>query len=165
MILIALGANLPSAVGPPAVTLRAALMELTRFDIMPVASSRFFVAPAWPNPNDPSYVNAVARIESNRAPKDLMAALHEIEARFGRTRGERNAPRPLDLDLLDYEGRIEKGPPELPHPRIERRGFVLLPLADVAPGWRHPASGRSLQELVDNLPAGERDLPVLKSED
>ncbi len=69
--------------------------------------------------------------------------LHELEGSFGRKRSEPNAPRTLDLDILDYHGRIEQGPPQLPHPRMEGRAFVLLPLRDVAPDWRHPVSGRN----------------------
>ena len=85
-----------------------------------------------------------------------METLHGIEAVFGRSRGAANAPRTLDLDLIDYNGRIEDGALVLPHPRAAVRGFVLLPLADVAPDWRHPVSGRPVQDLIAALPEGER---------
>ena len=96
-------------------------------------------------------------METQLAPDALMATLHAIEQRFGRVRGERNAPRTLDLDILDYEGRVEAGPPVLPHPRLDERAFVLVPLADIAPAWRHPVSGKSVAELIDALPQAERD--------
>lgn len=90
-----------------------------------------------------------------------MARLHAVEQKFGRARGVRNAPRTLDLDLLDYNGRIEGGPPVLPHPRIETRGFVLVPLAEVAPSWKHPVSGRNVSTLIDALPEDERKIERL----
>lgn len=75
---------------------------------------------------------------------------------YGRVRSARNAPRTLDLDILDYNGTVQSGPPELPHPRLHDRAFVLIPLRDVAPGWRHPVSGKPLDELIAGLSATER---------
>jgi len=90
------------------------------------------------------------------SPAELIARLHETETAFGRTRSERNAPRTLDLDIVDYNGRVETGPPILPHPRLEARAFVLIPLQDVAPDWRHPVSGRTVAELLADIPAEDR---------
>ena len=156
MILIALGSNLSSHAGDPAATLRAALAHLAAHDVEIEAVSRFFRTPAWPDPNDPPFVNAVARAITELSPGELIARLHETEAAFGRVRTERNAPRTLDLDILDYGGRSEAGPPVLPHPRIESRAFVLIPLKDVAPDWRHPVSGKSLDELLAAISPDER---------
>ena len=158
VILIALGSNLPSHAGNPSETLRAALHELGQNGVTPMQISAFYATKAWPDPADPSYVNAVARVETSLAPDALMARLHATEQTFGRVRGDRNAPRTLDLDLLDYNGRIESGPPALPHPRIETRAFVLVPLADVAPLWKHPVSGRNVRALIDALPETERKI-------
>ena len=148
MILIALGANLPSRAGDPADTLRAALTSLGARGITVESQSGFYASPAWPNPSDPPFVNAVASVRTELAPADLLRVLHEVEDAFGRERGPRNAPRTLDLDVLDYNGRVEQGPLELPHPRMASRAFVLLPLRDVAPDWRHPVSGRTVSELI-----------------
>jgi len=152
MILIALGANLPSHAGAPALTLRASLAMLSENAMRVVSVSRFYASPAWPNPLEPPYVNATACIETALDPAALMGLLAEIEEKFGRVRSARNAPRTLDLDLIDYEGRVEEGPPVLPHPRMESRDFVLLPLRDVAPDWRHPISGKNVEELIAALP-------------
>jgi 2-amino-4-hydroxy-6-hydroxymethyldihydropteridine diphosphokinase len=154
MILIALGANLPSPAGPPAITLEAALQELAGRAITILKRSGFYRSDAWPDPSDPSFVNAVAAVGTRLAPAQLLATLHEVEAAFGRRRSLANAPRTLDLDLLDYDGRVEEGAPQLPHPRIETRAFVLVPLREVAPDWRHPLSGRSVSELIARLPPG-----------
>lgn len=156
MILIALGANLPSRAGTPAQTLRASLGTLSEKRIEPVAASRIFVTPAWPDPNDPPFANAAIRVKTLLAPKVLMEELASIENQFGRVRATPNASRTLDLDLIDYDGRIEEGPPVLPHPRAAERAFVLIPLADVAPGWRHPVSGKTVEELIAALPESER---------
>ena len=161
MILIALGGNLPSRAGAPSVTLDAALVALRARGIHPVAVSPYYRTKAWPNPNDPEFVNAAACIETILSPPELVSELHAVESSFGRARGPRNAPRTLDLDLVDYDGRIEGGPPTLPHPRMDTRGFVLIPLRDIAPGWRHPVSGKTVDELIAALPEAEKQLPQL----
>jgi len=157
MILIALGGNLPSHAGLPAATIRAALDELSRNGVEPLAISRLFATPAWPDPSEPSFVNGVSSVKTELSPAELLKCLHAVERSFGRERDRKNAPRTLDLDILDYDGRVETGPPELPHPRLESRGFVLIPMRDVAPDWRHPVWGQSLDALIGALPAAERD--------
>lgn len=156
MIVVALGANLPSAAGPPEVTIRAALAALAKRGAAPKAVSHLWRAPAWPDGRDPPFVNAAADIVTALAPEALLMLLHDIETEFGRDRSagaRRNVPRPLDLDLVDYNGRVQAGPPELPHPRMAERGFVLVPLRDVAPDWRHPVSGKTVNALIAALPA------------
>jgi 2-amino-4-hydroxy-6-hydroxymethyldihydropteridine diphosphokinase len=165
MILIALGANLPSRAGPPAVTVKAALAALEPNGIAPKKVSTLYKTQAWPDPGDPPFVNAVAQVATALTPSALLRGLQEIERSFGRVRMVPNAPRTLDLDILDYDGRIEGGPPTLPHPRLERRAFVLVPLAEIAPDWRHPVSGRSAEELLANFPKAEKELVPLSSPD
>ena len=156
MIVVALGANLNSPAGPPAATIADALGALARDGVKIEAVSAFYATPAWPDPSDPPYVNATIRVDTAHSPAALMEVLHKIESVYGRTRSEKNAPRTLDLDLIDYHGRVEEGPPTLPHPRMADRGFVLIPLSDIAPNWRHPVSGRSVAELIAALPEESR---------
>jgi 2-amino-4-hydroxy-6-hydroxymethyldihydropteridine diphosphokinase len=153
MILIALGANIHSRAGSPAQTLHAAIAEFQRAGVGVRSVSSFYETPAWPEPSEPAFVNAVASVDTTFAPLSLLEFLQGIEAEFGRRRTIRNAPRTLDLDIVDYDGRVEVGPPTLPHPRMAARGFVLIPLRDIAPDWRHPVSGRSVVELIAALPA------------
>ncbi len=150
-IYIALGANLPGPAGPPRATLEAALARLEAKGVRVVRRSRWYRSPAWPDPADPEFVNAVAEVETALAPAALLALLHAVEGELRRVRTTPNAPRVLDLDLIDYRGAVEAGPPVLPHPRLHRRAFVLRPLAEIAPDWRHPVSRRAIAELIEAL--------------
>ena len=157
MIIVALGANLPSRVGPPDKTIGAALGVLANGGAGVEAVSRLYRSPAWPDPSDPPFVNAVASISTRLSPAELLSVLHDTEASFGRRRlvdsSTKNAPRTLDLDLIDYNGLVRTGPPVLPHPRMEGRAFVLIPLREVAPDWKHPISGHTISELIATLGA------------
>ena len=157
MILIALGANLPSSAGTPAATLRAALARLEAQGGKILSVSPFYETPAWPNPAQPPFVNAVAIVETTLQPVELLALLHGVETAFGRLRSASNAPRSLDIDLLDYEGRVMSEGVMLPHPRMTGRSFVLVPLAEIAPDWRDPVSGQGIGDLLAALP--DRDTP------
>ncbi len=154
MILIGLGSSLPFCGAPPQETLRLAIRSIGEIATI-VGISRFYIAPAWPDLADPPFVNAAIAVETAMAPKVLLAALHRIEAAFGRCRDRRNAPRTLDLDLLAY-GRVVLAGPEtdgfvLPHPALADRDFVLAPLCDIAPDWLSPASGRTAMEMLAAL--------------
>ena len=149
MIYIALGANLPSSAGAPEATLRRVLALLPTRGVSVEAVSAFYQTPAWPNPADPPYVNAVARVRTQLGPLDLMRALLQLETEFGRKRSAKNAPRTLDLDIVDYGGLVtDAAHLMLPHPAMHERAFVLKPLSDVAPDWRHPVTGQRVSELM-----------------
>ncbi len=150
-VLIALGANIPSAAGTPAKTFHAALQTLEQAGLEPVSLSPFYETEAWPDPSDPPFLNAVAAFKTRLQPIALLTLLHEVETQFGRKRSAPNAPRELDLDLLDYDGQVVEGMVILPHPRIAQRRFVLEPLAQAAPGWRHPVTGHTVEALLKAL--------------
>lgn len=153
LILIGLGANLPSTFGEPAETLLAALARLSEEGVKLSRRSQFWHSKPVPVSDQPWFVNAVAAVETDLAPDVLLDLLHRIEAEFGRVRGVVNAPRLIDLDLLAYGRLVSEGPtPILPHPRMDQRAFVLLPLAEIAPRWRHPRSGLDLETLMAALP-------------
>jgi len=153
MILVAIGANLPGKFASPADAIEAAFAELDRAPLRVAARSRIYESPPWPQPStQPWYANAVVRLETELGPEALLAHLHSIEREFGRVRGELNAARTLDLDLIDYDGKVQDGPPILPHPRMGDRAFVLYPLAEIAPDWRHPVLDRSVSGLIAGLP-------------
>jgi len=176
--LIALGGNLPSAAGPPDQTLRRALRDLEAAGCRDLRVSRFFRTPCFPPGAGPDYVNAAAVLNSELDPRGLLDLLHRIEADYGRERVERWGRRTLDLDLVaagdavlpdaDTQARWRALPPEdqtrqapgeiiLPHPRLQDRAFVLVPLADIAPDWVHPLLGLRVTEMIARLPAGAVD--------
>ncbi len=153
-ILIALGSNLSHPVwGEPPLILAAAINFLEKEEIYTRAQSSIWSSAAWPDPRDPRYANAVIAVETILPSDQLLQRLHRVEAAFGRDRHAVNAPRTLDLDLLAYGGEVRPGPqgPVLPHPRLHDRGFVLRPLAEICPDWRHPASGQGLAALLAAL--------------
>jgi 2-amino-4-hydroxy-6-hydroxymethyldihydropteridine diphosphokinase len=162
-IFIGLGANLPSPThGSPRNTVVAAVAALEAAGLVLRARSPLYESEPIPVSDQPWYVNAVVAVASPLASTDLLRLLHSVENAFGRVRSVPNAARVLDLDLLDCRGEVRAGPepPILPHPRLQDRAFVLLPLADIAPHWRHPVSGLSVAELVAALPPGQRIRPV-----
>jgi 2-amino-4-hydroxy-6-hydroxymethyldihydropteridine diphosphokinase len=163
MKLVGLGANLPSRFGAPAATLEAALDLLGGSGIRVLGRSPWYESAPVPISDQDWYVNGVAEVATELPPDGLLRQLHAIERAFGRTRTVPNAARPIDLDLLDYDGMIESGWPVLPHPRMHERGFVLLPLLDVAPDWRHPVSGLDAARLLDAAPRGTQAVRVMRS--
>ncbi len=169
MIYIALGANLASdRHGPPKAGLEAALERLKGAEINVLQRSRWYRSAPLPAAAQPDYVNGVAQVETVLSAAALMAVLLDIEAEFGRQRGEANAARVLDLDLIDFNGEIlerkadTEGPAlQLPHPRLGDRAFVLLPLAEIAPDWRDPRNGQHISDLIAGLPEGQ-DIGLLE---
>jgi 2-amino-4-hydroxy-6-hydroxymethyldihydropteridine diphosphokinase len=158
-IFIGVGANLPhERYGAPRQTLEAALAALDRQGVRTVRVSPWYRSAPVPASDQPWFVNAVAEVASDLPADALLAELHAVEAAFGRQRTVPNAARPIDLDLLDYKGEIAPGGPGraiLPHPRMTARAFVLRPLADLAPGWRHPVTGQAIGDLLAALPADQ----------
>lgn len=165
-VLIALGSNLSHPRhGEPSDIISAAIRRITERGIMVEAISRLYRTPPVPVSDQPWYVNAVIAAATRFDPVALLGVLHAIEREFGRQRGERNAARVLDLDLLAHEMEpIRADTPLLPHPRLHARGFVLLPLCDVAPDWRHPVLDRTAAELLSAL-ADEETSGICRSRD
>jgi len=161
MIIVGIGANLPGPQGElPLQTTRWATGQLDRLPGLRLrALSRWYLSDPVPPSGQPPYVNAVAVLAATDAEPDpaaVLSWLHGIEARAGRVRGERNAARSLDLDIIamgEAGACIRAQPdPVLPHPRAHLRAFVLRPLLDVAPGWVHPVLQRRASDLLGALP-------------
>ncbi|MEA3042424.1 MAG: 2-amino-4-hydroxy-6-hydroxymethyldihydropteridine diphosphokinase [Sphingomonadales bacterium] len=145
---IALGSNRRSRHGSPAQTLRAAIAALGA-----KAVSSIRATPAL-GPAGRSFANAVAIVDSELAPDELLAELKALERGFGRRPGRRWGPRVLDLDIILWSGGAWGGPgPIIPHPEYRGRAFVLAPLAEIAPGWRDPLTGATARQLLARLNA------------
>jgi 2-amino-4-hydroxy-6-hydroxymethyldihydropteridine diphosphokinase len=155
MILIAIGANLNGVDGSaPIETCRASVPLLCSIPGLSfVALSNWYRTAPQPRADQPDYCNGAIRFFGEIDPLELLARLQGIEAHFGRGRAELNAARTLDLDIIDLNGMIRATPdPILPHPRAHQRAFVLRPILDVAPGWRHPALHQTIATLLAELP-------------
>lgn len=156
--------------------MRAALVALAAEGAEVRAVSRFYATPCFPPGAGPDYVNAAAEIAVPGDARQVLDLLNRIEAQFGRDRVRRWGRRTLDLDLiaqgqtvlpdratyggwfdLALEDQMTQSPDELilPHPRLHERAFVLVPLADIAPDWRHPVLGSTVRDMLDALPADD----------
>ena len=175
--LVALGGNVVSPYGPPELTLRAALAQIARQIGNITGKSRFFCTPCFPAGAGPDYVNAAVAVDTTLDAAAIMAGLHEIEADFGRERVQRWGMRTLDLDLLALADLVlpdldthaawralpidlqqMRAPDQviLPHPRLQDRAFVLVPLADIAASWVHPILRQSVAQMLAARPLAER---------
>ncbi len=174
---IGIGANLPSMLGTPHDTILASVASIQQNLGQIVAVSRVFRTPAFPKGSGPDFVNAAVLVSTDLAPHQILAGLHAIEAEAGRLRAVRWGARTLDLDLLavgdvvlpdpetqrawmalpsDRQGTEAPQDLILPHPRLQDRAFVLIPLADICPGWRHPVTGSTISEMAAMLPDDDK---------
>lgn len=179
-LLVALGGNLFNQGLTPLQTLQRAVQDIETAGFLVTARSRFYQTPAFPAGAGPDYVNSAVQlfVENDVAAAEVFAPLAAIEHAHGRERVQRWGGRTLDIDLLAMEGQIlpnratflhwanlapsaqvQATPQELilPHPRLQDRAFVLAPLMDIAPDWRHPVFGQTVREMYAALPKAERD--------
>ncbi|MEO9651861.1 MAG: 2-amino-4-hydroxy-6-hydroxymethyldihydropteridine diphosphokinase [Roseobacter sp.] len=178
LALIALGSNEPFDAFTVANTVNSAIDRL-EYNLGVIRSkSRLFNTPAFPKGSGPDFVNAAVAVHTDLDAQQIIEGLHRIESEFGRARTERWGQRTLDLDLigmgdlvlpnqeayqkwagLPLKEQMRQAPDQLilPHPRVQERAFVLIPLMDVAADWIHPVSGLSVSQMVDALPSKLRD--------
>lgn len=163
-VVIALGSNL----GDRLANLRAGVAGLAACDEIEITGvSRLYeTAPVGGPADQGAYLNAALTAHTSLPPRDLLALMHRVEARRERARVVHWGPRTLDLDLLVYGDLVSDDPSLcLPHPRQHERRFVLVPVCDVAPDLVHPALGRTMRDLLADLPVEPGDLTVIAGAD
>ncbi len=173
--LVGLGGNYSGPWGKPHETIARVIRDLAGGGITVKAVSQAYETAAMGRAGQPNYVNAVALIETAMPPEALLRRLKQIERAAGRRGGSPWGPRTLDIDILDYKGRVLRWrgrspgfaraggrPLVLPHPWIDKRPFVLAPLLDVAPAWRHPVTKMTGQKLWKAL-SGSREGCVMRT--
>lgn len=153
-VVIALGSNLKGPYGSTRELLEAALARFADEGLKITHRSSWWRSAAWPDPDEPAFLNGVVLVETEQGPRETLAALHRIERAFGRDRTRKNAPRTLDLDLIAHGRVVMDDGLILPHPRAAERRFVMGPLAEIALGWRHPVTGEAAEVLVERCQVG-----------
>lgn len=144
--------------------LEEALSRFPAVGLKILKRSSWWQSAAWPDPNAPAYRNGVALVEPAAPPEEVLTTLLALEADLGRVRAERNAPRTLDLDLIAWGREVRDGEAlTLPHPRAHERLFVMGPLAEIAPDWRHPVLARTAAELAAQATVGADAAPMPKN--
>lgn len=158
---MALGSNMPGNFPSVRSLLEEALACFDPLGFTVLARSRWWRSAAWPDAAGPGYLNGVVVVETGLGPAEVLAGLLRIERDFGRRRGEANAPRTLDLDLIAH-GRLVIDTPGLilPHPRAAERLFVMGPLAEILPAWTHPAIGETSAALARRATVGRDAAPL-----
>ena len=158
-VYLAIGSNLGNKINNIEVT----KFELEKYNIKIIKSSSIYTSESWPDPYKPNYMNIIIKIETNLVPLELLKICNLIELKLGRVRSQKNAPRTCDIDIIDYDKRIlneKNNKLILPHPRMNERNFVLLPLFEIDKSWKHPKSKSNIVNLINSLPI--KDLRSIK---
>ena len=156
---LAIGSNLGNKIN----NIEIAKLELEKYKIKILKSSSNYISESWPNPSMPNYINIIIKIKTNLAPLELLKICNLIELKLGRIRLKKNSPRTCDIDIIDYNKMIlneKNGQLILPHPRMSKRNFVLLPLFEVDKSWKHPKTQINIVNLINSLPV--EDLRSIK---
>jgi 2-amino-4-hydroxy-6-hydroxymethyldihydropteridine diphosphokinase len=148
MKLIALGSNL----GARAENLRTAARELAVRGFEIIAWAPIYVTTPVPKSEQPDFLNSVIQVQFAGTAEQALQICLDVETQMGRTRNEKNEARVLDLDVIAWDDTVQSGPPELPHPRMHERAFVIYPLCDIASEWPHPILQKTAAELKAVLP-------------
>ena len=161
MIILSLGSNLPSHFGNRFDNLKFAMSFLEGYGILIDKKSSFYETPAYPDKNNPKFVNIVISVKTDLPPVDLISVLIHIEEKLGRRRNKKNDPRTCDIDIIDYNSevldfRYNNLELVVPHKELTSRNFVLFPLQEILPNWKHPKTNEIISTLIKTLPIEDR---------
>ena len=166
MIILSLGTNLKSKYGDRFNNLKYAISFLENYGISIVKKSSIYETPSYPDENNPKFLNIIISIKTNLSPQDLMKILLEIKNKFDRKRINKNDPRTCDIDIIDYNGKILDFNYRdlhliIPHKELSLRNFVLFPLQEILPHWKHPKTKENISDLIEQL-TGKNRKAILK---
>ena len=166
MILLGLGSNLPSQFGDRFTNINLAISSLEGYGIKVIKKSSFYETPSYPNKENPKFINIVILVDTTLPPVDLMSVLIFIEEKLGRKRDKKNDPRTCDIDIIDYNGQIlnlkyNNLNLTIPHKELAKRNFVLFPLQEIFPEWKHPKTNEIINVLIQKLSKDDKN-SVLK---
>ena len=156
---LAIGSNLGNKIRNIEIT----KFEIEKYKIKIIKSSSNYISRSWPDPLKPNYINIIIKIKTNLKPLQLLKTCNLIELRLGRIRSKKNTPRTCDIDIIDYDKKIlneKNNKLILPHPRMNKRNFVLIPLFELDKSWKHPKSNINIVNLINSLPV--KDLSSIK---
>jgi len=161
MIFLSLGSNLPSKYGDRFDNLKKSIFYIERSGIVINCVSSFYETLSYPDNSKPKFINIVISIKTNMQPTELMSTLINIEEKLDRKRTKKNDPRTCDIDIIDYDKKIlnfkyKNTNLEIPHKKISVRNFVLYPLEEIEPNWKHPKTKENIQTLIKELPEEDR---------
>ena len=151
---LAIGSNLGNKIN----NIEIAKFELEKYKIKILKTSSNYISDSWPDPSKPKYINIILKVKTSLKPIELLRICNLIEVKLGRIRSKKNAPRTCDIDIIDYENKLlnkKNSKLILPHPRMIKRNFVLLPLFEVNKSWKHPKLKINIVNLINSLPTKE----------
>jgi len=168
MILLGLGSNLNSSFGDRFTNIDLAISYLENHKIKILKNSSYYESFSYPDKSKPKFINKMVLIDSNTSPENLASIGIFIEEKLERKRGEKNEPRTCDIDIIDYNGQVidfkfNNLIFSVPHKEIKSRNFVLFPLLEICPMWKHPITKVSVNDLIKNLPNEDKN-SILKVE-
>ena len=161
MIILGLGSNLASSFGDRFKNIELAISTLNHKGVLINKKSSFYETPSYPDKNNPKFINIVVEVKTEFSPMDLASVLISIEESLERRRKLKNDPRTCDIDIIDFQNKVmsfklKNLTFKVPHENLTFRNFVLYPLREINPKWKHPKSGKLISELIDELPLEDK---------
>ena len=156
MVYIGIGSNLGNRIN----NLEKAKYFLKLDGINILKSSSYYETLSWPNPKNPKFINIVIKSNTKKSPEKLLKIFKKIEKKLGRTKSPKNSPRTCDIDIISYRDQIISKNIIIPHKRMSKRNFVLMPLFEISPNWVHPKTQKSIKKLIYSLSI--KDITTIK---
>ena len=162
MIILGIGSNLPSSYGNRLKNIDIAISFLKNFEISIIKKSSYFETPSYPNKNNTKFINVVIGIETKVNPEELASIIMKVEDKLERKRYIKNEPRTCDIDIIDFEGKAINFKSKtfdftVPHKELIYRNFVLFPLEEIFPEWKHPITKEPVKTLIEKLSTEDKN--------